>query len=53
MQSVNLPDCVGKGHVELIGDGLLDPAGLVGIGLLAGGLIGLLFNARPARTWKA
>ncbi len=52
MRSENLPDCIGKGHVELIGDGLLDPAGLVGIGLLAGGLVGLLFNARPARTWK-
>jgi hypothetical protein len=51
MQS-SLPECVGDGHVEINGNGLLDPAGLLGMGLTLIGLLGLLFNAPPARTWK-
>jgi len=44
--------CTGYGHVEFIGNGLLDPAGIASILLLGGGIFGLLFNARPAQTWK-
>lgn len=51
MQS-SLPECVGQGHVEINGNGLLDPLGLAGLGLGLIGLLGLLFNAPPARTWK-
>jgi hypothetical protein len=49
----NLPPCVGRGYVEFIGNGLTDPVGLGALALLGGGIFGLLFNARPARTWKA
>ena len=52
MTSSNLATCVGQGHVEFIGNGLLDPVGLAGIALLSGGVFGLLFNARPAYTFK-
>jgi hypothetical protein len=52
MTAENLAPCVGKGHVEFIGNGLTDPVGLAGLALLGGGLFGILFNARPARTWK-
>lgn len=52
MTSANLAECVGEGHVEFVGNGVLDPVGIGGLVLLGGGLVGLLFNARPARTWK-
>ena len=52
MTSDNLPPCMGQGHVEFQGNGLTDPVGLAGLALLGGGLFGLLFNARPAKTWK-
>lgn len=52
MDSANLAPCVGQGHVEFIGNGLTDPVGIAGLALLGGGLFGLLFNARPAKTWK-
>jgi hypothetical protein len=52
LTSANIGDCVGEGHVELIGNGLADPVGIAAIALFAGGLLGLLFNARPAMTWK-
>lgn len=45
--------CEGEGHVEINGNGLGDPAGLAGLGLTLIGVLGLLFNAPPARTWKA
>jgi hypothetical protein len=48
----NIPECRGEGHVAINGNGLLDPAGLAGMGLTLVGLLGLLFNAPPARTWK-
>ncbi len=51
MDSANLEPCIGKGHVEFQGN-LTDPAGLAGIALLAGGTFGLLFNARPAMTFR-
>ena len=53
MMSENQPDCVGKGHVSFEGDGLTDPVGLAGLALLGGGIFALLFNSRPAITWKS
>jgi len=48
----DLEECKGEGYVEFEGDGLLGPAGIAGLLLLGGGLGGLLFNARPAMTFK-
>lgn len=53
MQSANLAPCDGEGYVELRGNGLTDPLGLASLGVMGLGLLGLLFNARPARTWRA
>ncbi len=53
MMSDNLATCFGKGHVSVEGDGLTDPVGIAGLALLGGGLFGLLFNARPAMTYKS
>ncbi len=52
LTSANIGNCEGEGHVEFIGNGLADPVGIAAIALFAGGLLGLLFNARPAMTWK-
>jgi len=52
LTSDNLAPCVGEGYVEFIGNGLADPVGIAALALLGGGLIGLLFNARPAMTYK-
>lgn len=52
MMSETQPDCFGKGHVSVEGDGLTDPVGVAGLALLGGGILGLLFNARPATTYK-
>ncbi|MGH9133686.1 MAG: hypothetical protein ACRDZZ_07100 [Ilumatobacteraceae bacterium] len=52
LSSANIGGCEGEGHVEFIGNGLTDPVGIAAIALFAGGLLGLLFNARPAMTWK-
>lgn len=52
MTSETQPDCIGKGHVKFIGNGIGDPVGLAGVALLAGGIFGLLFNSRPAFTYK-
>jgi hypothetical protein len=52
LTSANIGNCDGEGHVEFIGNGLADPVGIAAIALFAGGLLGLLFNARPAKTWK-
>jgi hypothetical protein len=52
MTAPDFPGCDGKGVVEINGNGLLDPAGIVGMALTAIGLMGL-FVARPARTWRA
>jgi hypothetical protein len=53
MTSMNQPDCIGKGHVDFLGNGLTDPVGLAGLALLGGGIFGLLFNSRPAYTYKS
>ncbi len=52
MTTQNIGSCIGKGYVEFLGNGLTDPVGLVGLALLGGGFFGLLFNARPAFTYK-
>lgn len=52
MKSANLAECTGEGYVEIHGNGLLSVAGIVGMVALLAGLIGILFNARPATTWK-
>lgn len=52
MQSENLAACEGQGHVKFTGNGLTDPVGLAALALLGGGFFGILFNARPAMTWK-
>lgn len=53
MMSQNQPDCFGKGHVAIEGDGLTDPVGVAALALMGGGFFGLLFNARPAYTYSA
>ena len=54
LRSQNLAPCIGKGWVEFDGGfPLTTVPGVVGSVLLLGGLVGLLFNARPAMTWKA
>lgn len=52
MMSESLATCVGKGHVDFLGNGLTDPVGLAALALLGGGFFGLLFNSRPAMTYK-
>ena len=51
MDAPDFESCIGEGHVEFDGPGLLGPVGLVSMGLTAIGLAGLFF-ARPARTWR-
>lgn len=53
MTSQNLAPCSGNGHVKFRGNGLTDPVGLAALALLGGGFLGLLFNSRPAMTYKA
>jgi hypothetical protein len=53
MDSANLESCIGEGYVELRGNGLADPVGLASLAFLAIGLLGIVFNARPARTWRS
>jgi hypothetical protein len=52
MSSDNLAACIGNGHVDLQAP-FANPLTLGSIVVLGGGVLGLLFNARPARTWKA
>lgn len=53
MDSANLSPCIGDGYVEVRGNGLADPVGIASLAVMGIGLIGLLLNARPARTWRA
>jgi hypothetical protein len=52
LTSDNLAPCVGEGNIEFLGNGLTDPVGIAAMVLLGGGLLGLLFNARPAMTYR-
>ena len=52
LTSDNLAPCVGEGNIEFIGNGLTDPVGIAAMVMLGGGLVGLLFNARPAMTYR-
>ena len=51
MTSDNLADCMGFGHVEFSGP-LVNAISAVGLALAGAGVIGLLFNSRPAMTWR-
>ncbi len=52
LNSDNLASCVGEGHVEFSGP-FLNIISAVGLALAGAGVIGLLFNSRPAMTWRA
>lgn len=52
MVSDNLADCVGAGHVEFSGP-FVNAISALGLALAGAGVIGLLFNSRPAMTWRA
>lgn len=54
LTSANLPECAGSGHVRFTGGfPLATVPGVAGTVFLAAGVLGLLFNARPARTFRA
>jgi len=54
LTSANLDECQGHGHVRFVGGfPLATVPGVAGTVFLAGGVLGLLFNARPATTFKA
>ncbi|MFH1105248.1 MAG: hypothetical protein V1757_09975 [Actinomycetota bacterium] len=47
------PNCVGHGWVKFVGPSpLLTPPGILALALVAAGFTGVLFNARPALSWK-
>ena len=51
LSSANGVECAGSGWVEVTGEN--NPLVTVGAALAGlGGVVGILFNARPARTWK-
>jgi hypothetical protein len=52
LTSDNLAPCIGEGNVEFMGNGLTDTVGIVAMALLGGGLVGVLFNARPSMTYR-
>lgn len=52
LKSNNLPPCIGEGHIEFRGP-IFGPIGIAALALFGGGILGLLFNARPAMTFKA
>ena len=54
LTSENGANCEGAGFVQFTSSNpLATPAGAAGILLAFGGFIGLLFNSRPAITWRA
>lgn len=54
LTSANLEECQGSGHVRFVGGNpLLTVPGIAGTVTLLGGVFGLLFNARPAVTFRA
>ncbi len=52
LDSNNLAPCIGAGHIEFRGP-FLNIISATGLALAGAGVIGLLFNSRPARTWRA
>lgn len=52
LNSQNIGQCVGEGHIEFIGPAF-GPVGIAALALFGGGILGLLFNARPAMTYRA
>jgi len=47
------PNCVGHGWVKFVGPSpFLTPPGILALALVAAGFTGVLFNARPALSWK-
>jgi len=47
------PNCVGHGWVKFVGPSpLTTPVGMISVLLAAAGFTGVLFNARPALSWK-
>lgn len=47
------PNCVGEGWVKFVGPSpLVTPPGIVAVLLSAAGFTGVLFNARPALSWR-
>jgi hypothetical protein len=53
LTSNNLDECAGSGHVRFTGGNpLVSVPGAIGTVTLLGGVFGLLFNARPAATFK-
>lgn len=53
MDSYPEPNCVGEGWVEFVGPNpLLTPPGMLAAALAAVGFSGVLFNARPALSWR-
>ncbi len=47
----NLGPCIGRGHVKFNGP-FLNVVSAAGLALAGAGILGLLFNSRPALTWK-
>jgi hypothetical protein len=52
LTTANIGICDGDGQVEFLGNGLADPVAIAAMALFVVGLLGVLFNARPAMTWK-
>ena len=53
MDAYPTPNCVGHGWVKFVGPNpLMTPPGVLAILLTAAGFTGVLFNARPALSWK-
>lgn len=52
LTSVNGLTCMGAGHVEFSGP-FFNIISAAGLALAGAGVIGLLFNSRPAMTWRA
>lgn len=53
MASYPEPNCVGEGWVQFVGPNpLATPPGILALALAAAGFTGVLFNARPALSWR-
>lgn len=53
MESYPAPNCVGEGWVQFVGPNpLATPPGVLALALAAAGFTGVLFNARPALSWR-